>query len=291
MERRVGEEIEAAAKRLAEAGVESPLLDAQLLMAEALGCSRLDVVAHPEREPSSEQSGAFHSMLDRRTARYPFAYLLGRKEFFGLELALTPDVLVPRPETEVLVEECLKRLLARDCSLFPVPCSLTVADLGVGSGAIAIAVAANLPSARIYATEISPEAAKVAGANIEKHQLADRVTILEGDLVEPLAGLGIEFDAVLSNPPYIPSAEIGELEPEVRFEPIGALDGGPDGLDAYRRLFPEARTLLREGGFAAVEVGAGQAGRVSDIALVSGYGRVETARDLAGIMRVVIASK
>lgn len=277
----VGDEVRKAARRLADAGVDSPLLDAQLLMAMVLSSSRLGVIAHPERELSEEQLEEFRPLLDRRSSRHPLAYILGHREFYGIEFDVAPGVLVPRPETEVLVEECLKRL-----SGIPEP---AIADIGAGSGAIAVALALNLPNARIYTTEISQSALKVARANVEKHDLSDRVTVLEGDLLEPLKPLGVLFDAIVSNPPYIPSGEIDSLQPEVsQFEPREALDGGPDGLDAYRRLLPDAIPLLNESGFAAVEVGAGEAGLVRDLTLGAGCRRAEIIPDLAGIERVVI---
>ena len=289
MERRVGDEIAYGVVRLSEAGVESPALDARLLMAEALGCSRLDVIAHTERVLTDSEHNRFRAMLEKRASRFPLAYILGHKEFFGIDLAVTPDVLIPRPETEVLVEECLQRLRQANYVLCPMPFVPTIADIGVGSGAIAVAVAKNLHSVKVYTTEICHAAAKVAGANIEKHQLTDRVILIQGDMLEPLAELGLEFDAILSNPPYIPSGDIANLEPEVRCEPVGALDGGPDGLDAYRRLLPQALPLLREMGFVAVEIGAGQSDAVREIAIQAGYHRIEFARDLAGIERVVVA--
>lgn len=215
-------------------------------------------------------------MLESRASRYPLAYIIGEKEFFGLAFVVSSAVLVPRPETEILVEECLKRL--GDGSL--------IADVGTGSGAIAVAVAVNLPNAKVYATDSSEEALKVARANVEKHGVADRVCIVGGDLLEPLIETGLEFDAIVSNPPYIPTGAIESLESEVRQEPIQALDGGTDGLDAYRRLFPQAALLAK---MVAVEIGIEQADPVTQIAREAGWAHVEVVRDLAGIERVVIA--
>jgi release factor glutamine methyltransferase len=253
------------------------------MMAKALGTTRLDVIAHPERVLTEAESLAFESMVAGRSARCPLAYILGEKEFYGLAFKVTPGVLIPRPETEVLVAECLKRV--GDGS--PV-----IADVGTGTGAAAIALAINLPRAGVYATEISDAALEVARANIENHQLSDRVTLLKGDLIEPLAGLGLSFDAVVSNPPYVRTRDISSLQPEVRlYEPLEAPDGGEDGLDAHRRLFPAGFRILRADGFVAVEVGLGQAGEVKRIASAAGFGHTETANDLAGIERVVIGHK
>lgn len=292
----VSRKLRSAITRLRECGVESPQLDAQLMMAHALGCSRLDVISHPERVLTTTDETAFRSMLDRRAARYPLAYILGRKEFFGLEIDVSSAALIPRPETEILVEECLKRV--GDEPL--------IADIGTGSGAIAVALAVRIPKARLWATDTSEEALKVARANSEKHGVATRVSIVRGDLLEPLMAQLREFDAIVSNPPYIPTGEIESLQPEVRCEPPEALDGGPDGLDAYRRLFSQAmglakrssgqesRASLQESfleGFVAVEIGIGQAAPVTQIAREAGWSDIEIVRDLAGIERVAIARR
>lgn len=271
----VSKELISAIARLRDAGVETPQLDSQLLMAYALGCSRLDVVAHPERVLTDPQLTLLRDMLQRRATRYPLAYILGEKEFFGLLLEVTPAVLIPRPETEILVEQVLAR----------VGDDARIADIGTGSGAIAVAMAVNLRAARIWATDTSEDALKVARANAEKHAVSERVSMISGDLLEPLVLKGLQFDAVVSNPPYIPSAVIESLEPEVRREPVGALDGGADGLDAYRGLFPQAIACTK---LVAVEFGIGQGDSVADIAKAAGFSDVEIVRDLAGIERVAI---
>lgn len=277
----VADKLQEAIELLRAASVETPSLDAQLLMAHTLSCSRLDVIAHPERQLAGDESDALDTMLHRRAGREPLAYILGSREFHGLEMSVTRDVLVPRPETEVLVEEVAMRLRGRACA---------IAEVGAGSGAVSVALAVELPRVTIYATEISAAAAKVARANSEKHQVSEKVSVLIGDMLEPVAALGPTFDAVVSNPPYIPSGEIDGLEPEVRdYEPRQALDGGPDGLAAYRRLFPDSLGLLRGGGFVAVEVGMGQAEAVRRIAANAGFGKLRIARDLASVERVVVA--
>lgn len=282
----LGEEVTSAARLLSDAGVETPLLDAQLLAAHVLDSSRLDIIAHPERLLTEREAEDYRLLTEKRASRYPLAYLLGRREFHGIDIEVAAGVLVPRPETEVLVEQCVGRLDRQDTR----GDGLTVADIGAGSGAIAVALGKELPSARVYATEVSPIALKVARANVQKQNLSTRVTVFEGDLLDPLLGLGVVFDAIVSNPPYIPSGDIESLQPEVsRFEPREALDGGPDGLVVYRRLMPEALRMLRSGGFIAVEIGGGQADAVREIATRGGYARVEVVPDLAGIQRVVIA--
>ena len=274
--------LKASIKQLKDAGVDTPQLDAQLMMARALGRSRLDVITHPEIVPTDLQSADFQSMLERRISRCPLAYILGVKEFFCIELDIEPGVLVPRPETEVLVEECIKRTN---------PASI-IADVGAGSGAIAVALAVNLPEAKIYTTDVSPTALKVAHANVEKQHLADRVYVVAGNLLDPLIEMNMRFDVVVSNPPYIPTGVIETLEPEVRlYEPKEALDGGADGLDVYRKLFPQSVQCLNNKGFIAVEIGAGQAAQVSNIAKDAGLRSIEVVPDLAGIERIVIARK
>lgn len=272
--------------RLAQAGIDAPLLNAQLLMARVLECSRLDIIAHPERFLTEAEQAEYSALVEKRASRYPLAYILGRKEFYGVELEVRPGVLVPRPETEILVEECLKRLKADDGNSK----HHIVADIGVGSGAIAVAMAINLHYAEVYATETSPTALEVARLNIEKHKLSRKVRLLEGDLCKPLRHMGAVFDAIISNPPYIPTGEIENLQPEVKlYEPREALDGGADGLDVYRKLIPDARELLKEGAFLAVEIGIGQAEAVIMMSKSAGYRRWEVVPDLAGIERVVIA--
>jgi release factor glutamine methyltransferase len=272
-----GHLITQAAESLRASGVDSPQLDAEVMLARVLGRIRLDVITHPEIELSEAQERAFRAMAEKRSQRYPLAYLLGYREFYGLRIEVEEGVLVPRQETEVLVEEVVRRVGRRP---------VRIADVGVGSGAIAVALAVALPEAHIVGAEISPAALQVARRNVANHHLTDRVTLVEGDLLEPLQG---QFDAVVSNPPYIPSDDIAGLQPEVaKWEPREALDGGPDGLDVIRRLLPGARELLKPDGFVALEIGIGQANGVSRIAGSAGYSRVDVANDLAGIQRVVV---
>lgn len=276
-------ELSRAAARLARAGVDSPLLDSQLMLARVLTTSRLGVIAHPGRPLSPAQAAEFQRTVERRESREPLAYILGTREFFSLDFQVTPGVLIPRPETELLVEIAVDRLAGR---------SVRIADIGTGSGAVAVAAAVNIPSALMLATDVSDAALEVAAANAAKHLVTDRVSFSRGDLLEPLVRAGGAFDAVLCNPPYVPTSEIAALQPEVsRWEPIEALDGGPDGLDVFRKLLPEAVSVLAEDGFLAVEVGAGQARGVRGLALAAGYGSVECFKDLAGIERVVVVSR
>ena len=266
---------------LAAAGIASAELDARVLLERAAGIDRAGLLTRGA-EPLSPAAGErFRALLERRARREPLAYVTGEREFWSLRLAVDPRVLVPRPETETLVEAALARLAP----------GARVADVGTGSGAVAIALAVELPAASLWAVDRSRDALAVARANAAAHALADRITFLEGDLLAPLAPLAGTLDAVVSNPPYIPAAEIARLEPEVRdHEPRLALDGGAAGLDAIARLAAGAPSLLAPGGWLLLEVGAGQAAAAT--VLLAGTGAFEAAQtvpDLAGIGRVVAA--
>jgi len=272
----VREALDSAVDALRAVGVEDPRLDAELLLAEATGWKRAALVADPAAEVSPAAGRRFGELVRRRLRREPVAYILGRKGFRSLELAVDRRVLIPRPETELLVELAVE--------LEPA----SVLDVGTGSGAIALAVADELPGCEVTATDTSPAALEVARANAERLGLADRVRFLDGTL--PEAG---QFDLVLANLPYVAEREWPSLQPEVtQWEPREALLAGPDGLDAYRALIPECGRALgriapQSSTALAVEVGEGQAGAVAALMRESGFERVETRRDLAGIERVV----
>lgn len=268
-------------ERLRAAGVESPILETQLILAHVLNSTRLHITTNIHGTISEQQAKTFEELLARRISREPLAYILGKKDFYGLEIIVRPGVMVPRPETEVLVEECIKRLRKPD----PI-----IADIGTGTGAIAIALAVAIPGSTIYATDISPVAIETARCNVKKYSLENRVRIFQGNLLEPLSGL--VFDTVVSNPPYIPTEDIDALQPEIKLhEPRLALDGGPDGLDCYRELIPASLEILKNGGFLAVEVGIEQANRVAELFRSAGYTTVQIAKDLSGIERVVVGTK
>ncbi|HEV2859201.1 MAG TPA: peptide chain release factor N(5)-glutamine methyltransferase [Solirubrobacterales bacterium] len=274
----VREALGAAVEALVAAGIEDPRLDAELLLAEATGRSRADVIADPDAEVSPAAGRLFGEMVRRRLRREPVAYILGRKGFRHLELAVDPRVLVPRPETELLVELALELRPAR------------VLDVGTGSGAIALAVADEIPEAEVTATDTSPAALEVACANAERLGLSERVRVVEGTLPDANGG----WDLILANLPYVPERDWPSLQPEVaQYEPREALLAGPDGLDAYRAFIPECALLLsryakRRKGALALEVGEGQAPAVAELMRDAGFGEIETRRDLAGIERVVI---
>lgn len=254
----------------------SARLDAELLLAHTLGWSRARVLAEGRSELDVAQQARFAALIERRAALEPVAYLVGQREFYGLVFEVTPAVLVPRPETELLVERALEQ--ARR-----LPPEAEIADIGAGSGAIAVALAVHLPQARISAVDLSPEALVVAARNAARHGVADRVRLLQGDLLVPLEG---PVDLLVSNPPYTVLSEIDEGVR--RHEPHLALDGGPDGLDLYRRLLAAAPPLLRPAGALLLEIGATQAEAVVALArLYFPHARVTVEQDLAGRDRVV----
>lgn len=265
-------------RRLEAAGVDTPVLDARLLLEAGAGVNRLDIVTDPRRILSDAQVASVGALTARREAREPISHILGRKAFWTIELAVTADVLTPRPETEHVVEAALEMLAPE--------APARVLDLGVGTGAILCAILHERPVVTGTGIDVSAPALAVARANVEALGLATRATLQEGDWRSDLGGA--QFDVVVSNPPYIASDQIAFLAPEVaRFEPRLALDGGADGLEAYRAIAPRLPKLLREGGGFALEVGAGQADTVASLVRAAGLAEVSIRVDLAGIGRVV----
>ncbi len=260
--------------RFAERGIQTPRLDAELLLAQLLGVERIHLYTHFDQPLRPEELAAFRELIKRRLSGEPVAYLIGRREFRSLELAVDPRVLIPRPDTETLVEVAL--------SLLPPLGAARVVDVGTGSGAIAIALATARPELVIDAVDRSADAAEVARANVARHAPSVRVHV--GDLLAPTSGA---IDLVVSNPPYIPSDEIGRLAPEVQREPRLALDGGPDGLDVVRRLIAAAAARLGSGGAIALEIGAGQAAATEELLRAAGFTELVRRSDLGGIERVV----
>ncbi|GMV05420.1 MAG: release factor glutamine methyltransferase [Gemmatimonadota bacterium] len=271
---------------LQEKGVDRGRLDAEHLLAHVLGVKRLQLYLQFDRPLDREELDRFRPLLRRRAEREPLQYILGHAAFRELELAVDRRVLIPRPETEILVDEVLAWARAQGAE------GLTAVDLGTGSGAIALALLHEGPFARVVATDASRDALAVAGENARATALTDRVELREGSLFAAL-GAGETFDVVVSNPPYVAEAEAPTLEPEVAdWEPAAALFGGPDGMAVIRALVAGAGAHVRRGGLLAVEVGAGQAGLV--VAEVEGTGEyddVRVRRDLAGRERVVLATR
>jgi release factor glutamine methyltransferase len=273
--RQLGEVLRLSAGYLSEHGSPTPRLDAELLIGHALGLPRIELYTNFDRPLAEPELAACRELLERRGRREPVAYILGRWGFHGLDLAVDRRVLVPRPETEVLVERCLGLLDACEAP--------RVADVGTGSGAIALALKAARPDAAVTATDVSPDALAVAGANAAA--LALEVELIEADL---LAGVEGRFALVASNPPYIGQAEMAGLEPEVtEYEPRLATVAGPAGTEVLERLVAAAPEALEPGGWLVVECGAGQAGTVRGMLAAAGAAETFAEPDLAGIERVV----
>jgi release factor glutamine methyltransferase len=272
-----GEVLQAARVRLTSTS-QYPRRDAELILAHVLGCDQTALLTHPERLLSPVEADQFESLLKRRLASEPVQYLTGAQEFFGLLFEVTPDVLIPRPETEHLVEAVLER--------FDREANLRIVDVGTGSGAIAIALAHALPRSRVTAVDLYPAALEVARRNAQRHGVIDRVTLRQSDLLA--AASAAEFDVVVSNPPYIADGE--KLEPQVaNYEPRFALYAGPTGLEAYERLIPQACKVLKPRGWLIMEIGYGQ--RPALEALLGGWSEVSFVPDLQGIPRVALAQK
>jgi release factor glutamine methyltransferase len=278
----VGRLLDWTTKYLEQKGSESPRLDTEVLLAHALGCKRIDLYARHTEEASEQGRHKFRELVRQRVEGCPVAYLVGRKEFFSLEFEVNRAVLIPRPDTECVVDECLR--LAKGMA------EPAVLDIGTGSGCLAVAVAKHHKTARVTAVDISPEALAVASANASKHGVAQRVRFLQGDLFAPLAA-SEHFDFILSNPPYIPHDDIAKLAAGVRdYEPHRALDGGADGFAVFDRLIAEAPAHLKTGGCLLIEIGSPQEGPARDrIGRHAGYELAKTIHDGSGHPRVLLA--
>jgi len=272
--------LDEAAQCLAGAGIENARREARLLLAHALGASRDATLT---AAPTPEQRAKFAAMVARRAAREPFAYITGKKEFWSLEFDVGPGVLIPRPDTETLVEQAAKHVADRNAPL-------AIADLGAGSGALLVAVLTEFPNATGVGFESSPQAFAYLRRNIARHVPHRGQALLASWNLAAKDTTGGPFDLVFSNPPYIPSGDIESLDPDVsRYEPRAALDGGPDGLDAYRSLAGLLPSILKPGGHAILEIGAEQANSVEP--LFQALETVALATDLAGIPRALVLRK
>ncbi|MBF0296627.1 MAG: peptide chain release factor N(5)-glutamine methyltransferase [Magnetococcales bacterium] len=266
---------------LAQRGVESPRLDSELLLAEVLHLRRIDLFLDPHRPLSAAELAAFKAVIKRRAAREPVAFILGRREFWGMEFRVGPDTLIPRPETELLVEAALARFPDRSSPL-------TILEMCVGSGAVVCALLKEFPNATAVGTDLSAGALVLARANVEKHGFAERIALLEGDLDAPLAPEA-SFDLMVVNPPYVTTQELdGEVAPEVReWEPRLALDGGADGLRVVERVPPCAVRRLRPGGLLLMEIGSQQGEAAGELLARGGLVNVEILIDFNKLDRVV----
>ena len=280
-----------------EKGIESPRLDAEVLLGHVLEKERIYLYVHFDEPLQPQELADYREAIKQRIRRVPVAYIIGKREFMGLTFHVTEDTLVPRPDTEILVQAAIERLKKMSGAEEAHP--VHFADIGTGTGAICLSVLHYLPQATADTVDISEAARKVAEENAEALDFKGRVTFYTGDLLAPLASQDgaasgkARYDAILSNPPYIPDADIEGLAPEVRCkEPRTALAGGADGLDFYRRLVADSPALLKDDGFLAVEVGIHQAQAVAKMAAQSGsFVRTEIIKDYGGIERVVVAWK
>ena len=265
------------ASRFTEAGIETPELDAKLLLQHASNLTSAELISRSNTQLEADVCSSYISLVERRLNFEPVHRILGYREFYGRKFFLSDDTLIPRPDTETLVETAL--------SVNP----RTVLEIGTGSGVIAISLAAELPDVEIVATDISSGALETALQNAASHQVEERIKFVETSLFNNVVG---EFDLIVSNPPYIPSEEIVKLQKDVQFfDPRRALDGGEDGLDFYREIFENADKFLRDNGKICVEIGIDQAEDVRSIALACGFSELVVIKDLNGISRVVSAGR
>ncbi|HLE19940.1 MAG TPA: peptide chain release factor N(5)-glutamine methyltransferase [Vicinamibacteria bacterium] len=280
-----GRLLERGAQELERAGVSRSRWEAEVLLRQAMGCSRETLLADLAEPVEAEAAGYFFQLVDRRRGRVPLQYLLGSQEFWGLTFQVTPAVFIPRPETECLVEEAIRRLGHRP---------VRVADVGCGSGCVAISIAASLPDSQLYAIDLSPAALAVAGENARRNEVSSRIEFLQGDLLHPLLDRSEPplLDAVVSNPPYVPEPDLVGLQPEVKdHEPRLALAAGPDGLDVVRRLLPQAESLLVPGGFLLLEIGMGMENKVKSLLAETRLTWQTTVPDLQGFPRILVAQQ
>jgi release factor glutamine methyltransferase len=283
----IAEAIKKAKLTLSAHGVDNAMLDAEVLLRFILGKDRTWVITHANEPLDAERSRHFAEVVDRRATREPLQYITGKQEFCGIEFIVTPDVLIPRPETELVVESAIRTAGKRQ--------GLTVIDLCTGSGCIAVSLAKELPGARIFATDVSEKALSVARENARRQDVSDRIRFVEGDLFEPLAEFDIrgKVDILTANPPYIRSGDLRGLQPEVRdFEPEIALIAGPRGKELHQKIIDRAPAFLKKHGSLIMEMGEGQADALAKIVSESGsYESPEILKDLAGIERVIVARK
>jgi len=285
----IGEALQKSTAYFEEKGCESPRLSAELLLAHVMQTDRLHLYTNYDQPIGERETAEYREFVRRRGLGEPVAYLLGKKEFYSFEFDVGPEVLIPRPETELLVESTLEIL--NKCAAS----NVRILEVGTGSGIVAITLALSCEKADIVATDISADALEWAGRNAEKHGVAERVKFFQADLATPVDGEGQSeirkgFDVIVSNPPYVPTGDLNGLQMEIRdWEPREALDGGEDGLDVVRRILSETTDALKEDGYFLFEVGEGQASK-----LVDEFGdtwNAEIRSDLGGCERVVILTR
>jgi len=283
----IAETLKLATERLRGAGVPNDLLDAQTLLAEALGRDRTYLIVNFNQELSGDILEKYEGLIRRRAAGEPLQYITGRQEFFGLDFEVTPEVLIPRPETELIIEETIR--LAQDFAAGPgSPQQPLIVDVGTGSGCIAVTLARELGSARVLATDLSPAALRVARRNATRHGLAERIAFVAADLLDAFADEPFA-DFIISNPPYVTEREVATLQREVRdWEPLTAFTDFADGLSFYRRLLTAAPTRLKPGGFLICEMGYSQAEQITSLVDERLWHEPRILEDLQGIPRTLV---
>ncbi len=274
--------LEDARKRLSAAGIETAALDAEILLAEASERTRIELMMDGNDPLPTPQQKKFESLIKRRLQHEPVAYILGEKEFWSLPFDVNKGVLIPRPDSETLVATLM--VLLSDKTI-----PFTLADLGVGSGALVISLLKEYPAMRGFGVDVAETAIRTTAANAHRHEVADRLTLYRGKWAEPLEE---NMNVIISNPPYIPTADLAGLMEDVReWEPVLALDGGADGLDAYRALIPSAYGKLAPGGLLLLEIGIGQCEQVCALLPTPAWAQVRAFKDISGHERVIAAVK
>ena len=266
----------------------NPTLDSVLLLSYLLNVDKIYIYTHGREEVSSEIVDKFFSFVEKRREGYPMNYILKEKEFMGLKFYIEEGVLIPRPDTEILVEYILNMIEEKFGSS-----PLNIVDIGAGSGCISLSLAWYIKNAFVYSIDIDDKALKVTGENIKRLGLSSKVKLLKSDLFEGIKSLQLEgkIDIIVSNPPYIPPKVIETLQPEVKdYEPRRALDGGEDGLDYYRRIIPDSKVYLKNNGIVAFEIGFDQGEDVRNIFLREGFSKVDILKDLQGLDRVIVGT-
>ncbi len=283
----IKELLNVAADYLLEKGIDSPRLAAEILLAHVLGVKRIDLYLDFERPLSSAEVSHFRGLIKRRLAREPLQYIIGHQEFWSLDFLVNQKVLIPRPETEVLVEQAIK--YCRSNTQSPSD-QLDVLDLCTGCGAIAISIAKEVPYTRVWATDISEEAISIAKTNAQRHGVMERIEFLVGHLFEPVREKGLQFHLIVTNPPYVAEEEYESLPPEIRdYEPRAALDGGAGGMVLIEEIINTAPDFLTSRGVLMIEMDPRQISRAKElIASVSGYGAVDVIKDYSGLDRIVM---
>lgn len=276
---------------LKNSNIESPNVNAEVLLAHVLSCDRIELHTNQDKIIDDGDIGKYKKLINKRADRVPLQYITGHVEFMSLDFVVDKHTLIPRQETEILVETVLNKIKSKA----PSDKTITIVDIGTGCGNIAISLAANLQNAQVYASDISRETLAVAGTNVRRHRVTDRVHLLHGNLFEPFDGHLNKgnVDFIVSNPPYVSEADLNKLEPEIRdHEPLKALVGGKDGLCFYKRIIGEAHEWLKPEGFLTLEVGETQAGTITKLIETEGhFENIEITKDLQKINRIISARR